>query len=254
MAQAILNGVIKSGKFHSDEIIISNGKNFHKAEAVAAETGAAAAKNNIECAKNSDIIIICVKPALISSIASEIYETVKEYKPLIISIAAGKTLADILTFLPKDSRLARVMPNINATCQMSCSAFTMLKENKADEELIQKLLTSFGSCIKLKENDFSAFTSVAGCGPAYVFTMIDAMALSLVKNGISYEAALKISVETVRGSAEKLISDRSHPSILTDTVCSPGGTTIEGLSVLKKRGFEGIIIDACDAAFKKDKQ
>lgn len=254
MACAIVRGISKSNSFNFGEIIISNGKNFQKAETVAKENNITFSYNNIECVKKADIIVLCVKPALIHSVLAEISETIKNTSPLIISIAARKTLSEISTFLPKNARLARVMPNINATCQMSCSAFTMLNENVTDEKLIRKLLTTFGSCIKLTENAFSAFTSVAGCAPAYIFTMIDAMALSLVKNGINYEIALKIAAETVRGSAEKLIVEDVHPSILTDFVCSPGGTTIEGLSVLKERGFEGIIIDACDAAYKKDKK
>lgn len=254
MASAILKGISISQTFSSDKIIISNGKNFHKAEDIAKENGISFSKNNIDCVKNADVIILCVKPNVIESVISEISEHPSENYPLIISIAAGKTLSDIAKLLPKDIRLARVMPNINATCRMSCSAFALMKESDSDEKLIRRFLSAFGTCIKLKENDFSAFTSVAGCAPAYVFTMIDAMALSLVKNGIDYQNALKIAAETVRGSAEKLILEDKHPSILTDAVCSPGGTTIEGLSVLKERGFEGILIDACNAAFKKDKQ
>lgn len=106
----------------------------------------------------------------------------------------------------------------------------------------------------LSESYFPLFCSIAGCAPAYAYMFIDSLARSAVKNGMNKSVALEIAAQTVLGSAKKILESDEHPWELIDKVCSPGGTTIEGIVSLQKDGFESAVCNAVDAALQKDKK
>lgn len=172
-----------------------------------------------------------------------------------MSIAAGKTTEFIEKLLGFKAPVIRIMPNINATVLEAMSAYCCSESVTDDQkEFVNKLCSSFGKVMPLSESYFPLFCSIAGCAPAYAYMFIDSLARSAVKNGMNKSVALEIAAQTVLGSAKKILESDEHPWELIDKVCSPGGTTIEGIVSLQKDGFESAVCNAVDAALQKDKK
>lgn len=253
MATAIIKGAVKSGTFSASEIAVYD-VDFEKSEKLKAEFGIKACNTTEELLGFSQTVVLAVKPnvfeTLLPAVAKEIYEK----KLFVISIAAGKTLDFIAGCFKYDIPVVRVMPNINATVFQAMSAYC--KNNfvsDEQEECVVRLCSSFGKVISLSEDKFSVFSSIAGCGPAFSYMFIDSLARAGVKNGLTKNQALEIAAQTVLGSAEKILESDEHPWELIDKVCSPGGTTIEGVCTLQENSFEATVEKAVDASYIKDK-
>lgn len=211
--------------------------------------------NELEIAENSDIVFLAVKPNVISSVLEKIDNTIKENNPLIISIAAGKTLGFLADCLETSARIIRVMPNINAKVGEAISAYCFNEYvTEEDKQNVELLLDCIGKVMCLEESSFPLFGVLGGCAPAYAYMFIDALARAGVKNGMKKNDALKIAAQTVYGSAKMILESEEHPWKLIDNVCSPGGTTIEGVTSLQADGFEKAVYNAVDKALDKDKR
>ena len=254
MATAIIKGVISSGLLKGEEIGVFDLQK-EKAEALSEEYGVKTFSSASELTEGCKRIVLSVKPNVISAVLSEINEKAKEKNPLFISIAAGKTLEFLSSSVTYDAKFVRVMPNINAVVLSAVSAFCA-NENVTEEEkmFVEKLLSAFGTAVEIKEELFSVFSAIAGCSPAFSYMYIDSLARGAVKNGMPKDMALKIAAGAVLGSAKMILESDEHPWTLVDKVCSPGGTTIEGVTSLQKDGFENSVIGAVQAAFDKDKK
>lgn len=208
-----------------------------------------------ELIKSSTTVVLAVKPNIIPSLLNENTDLFKAGDPLIISIAAGKSTEEISSYLNYVPRLSRIMPNINAMVQSAVSAFCFNERvTEDDEAFVQSFCDSFGKGIKLEEKLFSIYSAIGGCSPAFVYMFIDSMARAAVKNGMTKQQALEVSAQAVLGSAKMILSSEEHPWQLVDRVCSPGGTTIEGVAALQENGFEASVISAVEASFNKDKK
>lgn len=254
MATAIIKGVISSGLLKGEEIGVFDLQK-EKAEALSKEFGLKVFTSTVSLAERCERIVLSVKPNVISSVLSEVDLAAKEKNPLFISIAAGKTLEFLSSSVTYDAKFVRVMPNINAVVLSAVSAFCA-NENVSDEEkaFVEKLLSAFGTAVEIKEELFSVFSAIAGCSPAFSYMYIDSLARGAVKNGMPKDLALKIAAQAVLGSAKMILESDEHPWTLVDKVCSPGGTTIEGVTSLQKNGFESTVINAVQASFDKDKR
>ena len=147
------------------------------------------------------------------------------------------------------------MPNINAKVSEAISAYCFNDlVNDEDKNNVELLLNGIGKVLCLGESFFPLFGVIGGCGPAFAYMFIDAMARAGVKNGMKKSDALKISAQTVLGSAKMILESDEHPWQLIDNVCSPGGTTIEGVTSLQADGFEAAVHNAVDKALDKDKK
>lgn len=254
MATAIIKGALSSGNFNSQNIFAYD-LDSNKTLALKNELGiiqADSLQSLIDCC---DAVILSVKPNVFASLLPSVSTVLSKKNPLIISIAAGKTIDFISNLLTYDARIIRVMPNINATVNEAMSAYCF-NENvtQNDKQFCEKLCSSFGKVMCLDENYFSLFGVVAGCAPAYAYMFIDSLARAAVKNGMNKKDALQIAAQTVYGSAKQIMESGLHPWELTDRVCSPGGTTIEGVAALQENGFESTITKAVEAALDKDKK
>ena len=254
MATAIIKGVISSGLLKGEEIGVFDLQK-EKAEALSKEFGLKVFTSTVSLAENCEKIVLSVKPNVISSVLSEVDLAAKEKNPLFISIAAGKTLEFLSSSVTYDAKFVRVMPNINAVVLSAVSAFCA-NENVSDEEkaFVEKLLSAFGTAVEIKEELFSVFSAIAGCSPAFSYMYIDSLARGAVKNGMPKDMALKIAAGAVLGSAKMILESDEHPWTLVDKVCSPGGTTIEGVTSLQENGFESTVMNAVQASFDKDKR
>ena len=148
------------------------------------------------------------------------------------------------------------MPNTPAMVGEGMSGVSYDEALFTDEEkaVIDGFFTSFGEMEKVDEKLMDVVGSASGCSPAYVYMFIEALADGCVKNGLPRQAAYKMVSQAVLGSAKMVLETGKHPGELKDMVCSPGGTTIEGLAALEESGFRGAIIKACDANFEKNKK
>lgn len=250
MAQAIIDGLLKTGTVSKEEVFVSSG-HFENAQTFAAETGVHACKSNQEVASKSDIVLLAVKPKIIEKVLKEL----KEYsqKVLFISIASGKSLTDLETALEDpQASIVRVMPNVNVSVGAGVSA--ICKNEAATEEQLQQatiIFEAIGSVYPLAEADFSTFIGLAGSSPAFIYMLIDAMGRTGVLNGLSKQTATEIAAKAIMG-CQKFLSSDKNPWELVDQVSSPGGTTVAGVVALEEAGFIPAIIKGINTTIEKD--
>jgi len=174
---------------------------------------------------------------------------------LVISIAAGVTIAQLERGLSAGLRVIRVMPNTAALIGASASAYSRGKmATPADGALTERLFGSVGMIIELKETLLDAVTGLSGSGPAYVCVIIEALSDGGVAAGLPREVAAKLAAQTVMGAARMVLETGLHPGALKDMVTSPGGTTIEGLHELEKGKIRAVLMSAVRAATEKSKK
>lgn len=254
MASAIIKGMISSDFCKGEDIAVFD-IDTAKTKALSEEYGLKVSESAKELASECDTVVLSVKPNIFPQLLSEIGEALKENDPLIISIAAGKTLGFISDLLPFQPRLIRVMPNINAKVREAVSAFCGNgRIGEEDKAFAESFCNAFGRGIEIEEKLFSVYSAIGGCSPAFCYMFIDSMARAAVKNGMNKKQALEVAAQAMLGSAKMILESESHPWQLVDEVCSPGGTTIEGVASLQKDGFEQAVINAVEASYNKDKK
>ena len=254
MGEALVSGLISSESTNPKHIICTDVRD-DKIKSVKDKYGVVTMKNNIEAVEASEIVIYAVKPQIIASVLRETASCLDMSK-LIISIAAGVPLAAIESFLKKELRLIRVMPNIAAFVKESASVLAAGQNATEDDvKLAMAIFDSMGKSIFIKENILmDAITGLSGSGPAYIFLIVDALADAGVKVGLSREDALFLSNQTLLGAAKLLIETKEHPGRLKDMVTSPGGTAIAGIHALEKGGLRTTLINAVEIATERSKE
>lgn len=252
MASAIINGIIKSNTLKAEEINIFDV--FYPAiEKLTSQYNVNICEDESAVVRQSDVVVLAVKPNVLSDVLNKINNALSESETLLISIAAGKTTEFIRNGLSHDNRIIRVMPNINAKVSEAICAYTANEcATKNDREITEKIFSGAGQVIYLDESYFPLFGVIGGCGPAFAYMFIDALARAGVKNGMKKDTALMIAAQTVLGSAKMILESNTHPWELIDQVCSPGGTTIEAVASLQADGFESAVHRAVDKAVEKD--
>lgn len=254
MATAIIKGIVESKALSCDDIFVFD-VDVDKTKICSEQFGVKTSSDEKELILNVDAVVLAIKPIGFQTLLPSIEKTLKEKKPLIVSIAAGKTLDFIESFLSYDAPIVRVMPNINAKVGQAMSAYCDNGSiTNEQENLINAMFSSVGRVMKLDEQYFPLFGVVAGSAPAFAYMFIDSLARAAVKNGMNKQVALEIAAQTVYGSAKLIMDGDEHPWELIDQVCSPGGTTIEGITSLQSDGFESAICRAVDCAVDKDKK
>ena len=243
MASAIVGGAVSSGNFKAEDISVYDIDNT-KARLLSDEFSVCVSETPDSLIDFADAVVLAVKPNIFPTLLPSISKKLRENNSLVVSIAAGKTTEFIEKLL-----------GFNATVLEAMSAYCCSESVTDDQkEFVNKLCSSFGKVMPLSESYFPLFCSIAGCAPAYAYMFIDSLARSAVKNGMNKSVALEIAAQTVLGSAKKILESDEHPWELIDKVCSPGGTTIEGIVSLQKDGFESAVCNAVDAALQKDKK
>ncbi len=252
MGSAIIGGILKSQLAKSEDISVSD-KSKEKIMALAAEYDINIYVNNKDCL-DCDILFLCVKPNVIYSVIDEIAPFINP-QTVIVSIAAGQSLTKLMTaFKNTDVKLVRVMPNTPALVGEGMSALCAT-QSVTDSELegVCSILRSFGRAEIVSESLMDTVTAVSGSSPAYVFMFIEAMADAAVKGGMQRDIAYKFAAQSVLGSAKMVLETQKHPGELKDMVCSPGGTTIDAVTVLEREGMRNAVIKAMQACIEKSK-
>ena len=254
MASAMISGLVSSGTLKGKDLAVFD-ICAEKSKKLSEKFGLKVFESADGLAESCDRVVLSVKPNMLEAVISPLRALIEEKDPLVISIAAGKPLSFLEERLHSLVRLVRVMPNINAAVGEAVSAFCPNKNaTEEDVAFVGEMCRSFGTPVALSENMFPLFGVIGGCSPAFAYMFIDAMARAAVKNGMPKAQALEICAQAVLGSAKMILETKEHPMELTDRVCSPGGTTIEGVLSLQKNGFEAAVAAAVDAAVEKDKR
>lgn len=254
MGEALISGLVHSKAAKPENIICSDIAEDLLQE-IQTKYKVSTTTDNIEVARKSEIVIYATKPQILGSVLKETAGALDQSK-LIISIAAGVPLAAIAAGLNKQLRLIRVMPNICAFVKESATAIAAGEyASKEDVALARAIFDSVGKTVFIQENVLmDAFTGLSGSGPAYIFTIVDAMADAGVKMGLSRKDSLFLSTQTVLGAAKLLLESKEHPGQLKDRVASPGGTAIVGIHTLEQGGLRTTLINAVEAASKRSKE
>lgn len=253
MAGAIIRGMVAGG-FHGGDILVYD-TDSTKMVTLFEDCGICICTSGAEVAAGADAVVFAVKPQVFPEVLPALSPTLHRHMPLVISIAAGKTLSYIEGMLGTGLPIVRVMPNIAAKVGEAMSAYCGNSQVKdAHGEIVRLIFEAVGEVIELKEDLFSAFSAIAGCSPAFTLLYVDALAQAGVKYGIPKAAALKIASQAVLGTTRLLQESGTHPRELADQVCSPGGTTIEGVCALQREGFEAAVLAAADACMEKDRK
>lgn len=251
MCGAIVDGIIKSG-FEPKDITVSDVAEA-QLDAFMEKYDVLTAADNAAVAADSDVLFLCVKPNVIYGVIEEIKGIVSE-NTIIVSIAAGQSVASLENAFGKRVKLIRLMPNTPALVGEGMTAMTYNENITGDEaENVKKILDSFGKTEIVPEKLMDAVTAVSGSSPAYVFMFIEAMADAAVMGGMPRSQAYTFAAQAVLGSAKMVLETGKCPSELKDMVCSPSGTTIEAVASLERNGFRGAVIDAMKACMDKSK-
>ena len=251
MAQAMIGGILKEKLVSKDEIIASAATQ-KTLDAVKDKFGVQTTLDNQEIAK-ADMIFLAVKPVYCEQVLREIKDKLTKDR-IIVSIAAGKTMAWLEEQLGKDTKIVRTMPNTPALVGAGITAVCP-NEQVTDKELTQvcEVLESFGKAEVIKESMMDAVIAVSGSSPAYVFMFIEAMADAAVAEGMPRAQAYRFAAQSVLGSAKMVLETGKHPGELKDMVCSPAGTTIEAVRVLEQTGFRGSVMECMKACADKSR-
>lgn len=201
----------------------------------------------------SEVILLAVKPGDMKSLCESLAKL--EGSRLFISIAAGISISDLETWLGGQQRVIRSMPNTPALVATGAAAFALgNKATAEDAALAIKILGSVGTADQVSEKLLDAVTGLSGSGPAYVYTVIEALADGGVLMGLPRAAALRLAAQTVAGAAQMVLQTGKHPASLRDEVTSPGGTTIAGLEQLEANGLRHALIQAVRKATERSKE
>lgn len=249
MGYAMLKGLLNE---YAPEAVVFSARNREKMENVSARTGVQPAACNAECAASSRYLVLAVKPQQFQTVIDEIRDVITE-EQVIISIAPGITIADLWQRFGKPCRIVRAMPNTPALVGEGMTGVSYDGKQFSEEEqaTLQRFFESFGKMTIVEEKLMDAVACASGSSPAYVYMFIEALADSVVKYGIPRAAAYELVAQTVLGSAKMVLETGEHPGLLKDKVCSPGGTTIEGVSALEEYGMRNAVIKATDACYEK---
>lgn len=250
MAKAIIQGIVAKGLVAPDDIMGSN-TTEKNAKTTHDLLGIQTTTDNTMVAGESDIVFLCVKPQQFEGVIAQIRDHLHE-RQIIISIAPGKTIAWLSEQIGRPAKVVRVMPNTPAVVGEGATTFCIGDlVAPEDTKIVRELLESFGLAIEIKESLMDAASAVGGSSPAYVYMFIEALADGGVAEGLPRAQAIELAAQAVLGSAKMVLKTGKHPAQLKDEVCSPGGSTIEGVEVLEDGGFRGATMGAIRACTTK---
>lgn len=249
MGGALARAIAKSGH----EVYLSD--HFApKAAQLALDIGSGAkVSDNAQIAAECDIILLGVKPQMLAALSKELSPLLdkRQSRVCLVSMAAGITLAR-LSELFGERAIIRIMPNTPASVGAGMILVTTNAHvSEDDKKLFDSALSFAGTTDELPENLFDAASALSGCGPAFVCLFVEALADGAVRCGLPRDKAMRYAAETLKGTALLLEQSGKHPGTLKDEVCSPAGSTIEGVAALEAGGFRSLAMDAVTAAYER---
>lgn len=224
-----------------------------KAESLAAQLPGAALSTNEEIARTAQLIFLGVKPQMMQLVLSPLEPILRkrEDRFILVTMAAGLSCERIQDIVDMDCPVIRMMPNTPAAIGAGVIQYCGLGVTMEELDSFAALLQPAGLVDPVPEGLIDAASAVSGCGPAFAYLFIEALADGGVACGLPREKAVAYAAQMAEGAARMVLESGQHPGALKDAVCSPGGTTIQGVRILEERGFRAAAMDAVIAAYEK---
>ena len=225
-----------------------------KAQTLASETGAAVLPS-AELVKACKFVVLGVKPQTMEQTLAPLSDVLKAQKNVVVTMAAGVSIAAIRRFIGAELPVIRIMPNTPTS--VGKGVIPYCANDLVTEEMITDWLEDMSECgllDPLEERLMDAASALSGSGPAYLYLMLEAMADGGVACGLPRAKAMDYAAMTMAGSAEMVLATKQHPGALKDAVCSPGGSTIVGVRALEQHGFRGAAMDCVIETYKRNKE
>lgn len=245
MAQAIAQGLLKEKSVRADQIFAC-ALNWEKLKGNTEPVGMNPCRDAAETVTCSDIVVIAVKPYLIEEVVGPVKELLKD--KIVVSVAAGRPFDWYEDFLIPGTHHISTVPNTPVS--VGEGIFICEKKHSLTEEeyaLIKEILSPIGLLIPVETGLLDISGTICGCGPAFVSMFMEALGDAAVKHKIPRALAYQMVGQMVAGTGKLMVETGSHPGVMKDAVCSPGGTTIVGVAALERKGFRSAVIDAVDA-------
>ena len=249
-------GVIGAGNMGTALLrgILASHPKKPKAAALVRELGIRVVGQNLEVARQADVLILAVKPQILESVLTEIRPALRRDQ-LLISIAAGFPTHQIESILDASLPVIRAMPNVAAVVSLSATVLCLGRHAKsAHATEARKIFESIGTVVELPEYQLDAVTGLSGTGPMYIFQIIEGLSDAGVRVGLSRDVSTALTIQTVLGAARMAQVLKTHPGILKDLVTSPGGTAIAALHSLERNRLRAILMDAVEVATARSKE
>lgn len=250
MGGALAAAACKSVK--PSEVIVCD-RDIAKTAALS-ETCGCAVGDNATVAQNSRFVFLGVKPQMLSDVAAEL-KTLLNERAVLVSMLAGVTTERLANELG-ERPIIRIMPNTPVAIGEGMILYTAnATVSEADKAAFVQVLSKAGQLDEIPEALIDAGCAISGCGPAFVYLFVEALTDAGVECGLSQDKALRYAAQTVCGAGRMAVVDERHPSALREAVCSPGGSTIEGVRVLEHdAALRRLVADAVKASFERTKE
>ncbi|EAZ83187.1 pyrroline-5-carboxylate reductase [Algoriphagus machipongonensis] len=249
LGSSIANGLLEKESFDAKNLTLTKRNTISLSDFEA--RGAHVHSDNVMAAKYADIILLGVKPYNVAPLLKEIKPVLDPKKQVIISLATGISLAEMYEVLDSKTVTFRAMPNIAADIQESITCVCQQGASLKQIEIIKQLFDSIGITIDIDEKLMEAATVLGACGIAYVLRFMRAMIQGGIQIGFDSKTASRIVNQTVKGAAELMIQQNTHPEEAIDKVTTPKGCTIVGLNEMEHQGFSSAMVRGVIASFEK---
>ena len=243
-------------QWNPKQVILAN-RTPEKAEVLAQELGCAVARDNTQIAQTAKFIFLGVKPNKMQQLLEQIAPVLQGRTDhfVLVSMAAGLPVARLREMLGMEAPILRIMPNTPAAIGQGMILYTANdKVTRQDIQEFTETMAAAGRFDQLEESLMDAGSSVSGCGPAYVYQFIEALADGGVACGLPRAKAMEYAAQTLVGAASMVLRTGKHPGLLKDEVCSPGGSTIAGVHALEEGGLRCAAMNAVIKSFEKNKE
>ncbi len=253
MGGALVRGVVRSGVVSPDRLIVGDPSAEVRA-ALARECGVAVDADSATVVERADVVLLAVKPFLLRDVVAGVRDRARDDQ-LVLSVVAGVRGETIQEAFGRKLAVVRAMPNLPATVGAGATAIAAVAPaGPAELDLAESIFGAVGAVARVSEHQLDAVTGLSGSGPAYVYTVIEALADGGVLVGLPRDVARELAVQTVLGAAEVVKKSGEHPAVLRDRVTTPGGTTIAGLKALEDHGLRAALQSAVVAATERSRE
>jgi len=254
MATALARGFLRAKLVVPSSLVVSDPDATARTRFASEMSGTTVVDDNKKVAAAADVLFLAVKPQQMSAALDDIAGALRS-QTLVVSIAAGVSIARLAEKLPKRTRIVRVMPNSPCLVGQGASGYALGEQaTSEDGKMVHQLLAAVGQAFEVPEKLLDAVTGLSGSGPAFVYTMIEAMTEGGVAMGLPQELASALAAQTVAGAAAMVQTTGQEPAALRDQVTSPGGTTLAGLAALDRGGFRSALVEAIRAATRRSEE
>ncbi len=255
MATALAGGLVESEGASGQQIAASDPDKAIREAFAQAIPGALVTDDNAQVARNCSVVLLAVKPQVMETALASLALASSDgagsdgSRPLVVSIAAGIPLRWLESHLPPGTRVIRVMPNTPCLVGQGASGYSLgSAATVADGQSVEQMLQAVGMTFKVPEPLLDGVTGLSGSGPAFVYSVIEALAEGGIEAGLPKEIADSLAAQTVAGAAKMVLEMGDSPAKLRDAVTSPGGTTLAGLQAMEQKGLGSALRAAVRAA------